>query len=287
VAFLDPPKETAREAIAALREYGIDIKIITGDNEVVTRKICKEVGLLVDKPMLGKDVAALTDAELADAAVRTTIFTKMSSLEKSRVIRALQSRGHTVTKERTMTTASKDPKAGKVDMKLEVSVISVSDVDRAKHFYENLGWRLDADFIRVDGSRAVQFTPPGSSTSIQLGTGPALPHSGVDVSEVFHRGPQGRVPGPDPDRPSYGSLATFNDQDGNVWLLQQVTQRLPGRVSADQATFTSPTDLAAALRRAATAHGDHEKRTGGHDANWPDWYAEYIIREQTGQRLPD
>jgi catechol 2,3-dioxygenase-like lactoylglutathione lyase family enzyme len=185
--------------------------------------------------MLGKDVAALTDAELADAAVRTTIFTKMSSLEKSRVIRALQSRGHTVTKERTMTTASKDPKAGKVDMKLEVSVISVSEVDRAKHFYENLGWRLDADFIRVDGSRAVQFTPPGSSTSIQLGTGPALPHflvvndieaaraeliaSGVDVSEVFHRGPQGRVPGLDPDRPSYGSLATFNDQDGNVWLL--------------------------------------------------------------------
>jgi catechol 2,3-dioxygenase-like lactoylglutathione lyase family enzyme len=202
-----------------------------------------------------------------------------------------------------MTTASKDPKAGKVDMKLEVSVISVSDVDRAKHFYENLGWRLDADFVRVDGSRAVQFTPPGSPASIQLGTGPALPHflvvndieaaraeliaSGVDVSEVFHRGPQGRVPGPDADRPSYGSLATFNDQDGNVWLLQQVTQRLPGRVNADQVTFTTPTDLAAALRRAASAHGEHEKRTGGHDANWPDWYAEHIIREQTGQKLPD
>jgi catechol 2,3-dioxygenase-like lactoylglutathione lyase family enzyme len=202
-----------------------------------------------------------------------------------------------------MTTASTSRKTGKVDMKLEVAVIPVSDVDRAKRFYESLGWRLDADFVRPDGSRAVQFTPPGSPASIHLGTGPALPHilvvndieaaraelvsSGVDVSEVFHRGSQGRIPGPDPDRPSYGSLAMFNDQDGNVWLLQQVTQRLPGRVSADQTSFASPTDLAAALRRAAVAHGEHEKRTGGHDANWPDWYAEYIVREQTGQKLPD
>jgi len=202
-----------------------------------------------------------------------------------------------------MTTASNNPKPGNVDMKLEVAVIPVSDVDRAKRFYENLGWRLDADFVRPDKSRAVQFTPPGSPASIHLGTGPALPHflivndieaarrelmsRGVDVSEVFHRGAQGRIPGPDPERPSYGALATFNDQDGNVWLLQQVTQRLPGRVSTDQATFTSPTDLAAALRRAAAAHGEHEKRTGGHDANWPDWYAEYIMREQTGQKLPD
>ena len=202
-----------------------------------------------------------------------------------------------------MTTASNGPEPGKVDMKLEVAVIPVSDVDRAKRFYENLGWRLDADFVRPDKSRAVQFTPPGSPTSIHLGSGPALPHflivndieaaraelisRDVDVSEVFHRAAQGNVPGPDPDRPSYGSLATFNDQDGNVWLLQQVTQRLPGRVSADQTSFTSPVDLAAALRRAATAHGAHEKRTGGHDANWPDWYAEYIIREQTGQKLPD
>jgi catechol 2,3-dioxygenase-like lactoylglutathione lyase family enzyme len=200
-----------------------------------------------------------------------------------------------------MTTASNGPKAGTVDMKLEVAVIPVSDVDRAKRFYENLGWRLDADFVRIDGSRAVQFTPPGSPTSIQLGTGPALPRfpvvndieaaraeliaRGVEVSEVFHRGSQGRIP--DPDRPSYGSLATFNDQDGNVWLIQQVTtQRLPGRVSADQTTFTSQPDLAAALRRAAAAHGEHEKRTGGHDANWPDWYAEHI-REQTGQKLPE
>ncbi|MGY8668232.1 VOC family protein [Bradyrhizobium sp. UFLA05-109] len=202
-----------------------------------------------------------------------------------------------------MTTASKDAKPGKVDMKLEVTVIPVSDVDRAKRFYENLGWRLDADFVRADGSRAVQFTPPGSPASIHLGTGPALPRflivndievaraeliaRGIDVSEVFHRGPQGRIPGPDPDRPSYGSLATFNDPDGNVWLLQQVTQRLAGRVSEDRATFASPADLAAALRRAAVAHGEHEKRAGGPDANWPDWYAEYVMREQTGQKLPD
>ena len=202
-----------------------------------------------------------------------------------------------------MTTAGKGPKAGTIDMKLEVEVIPVSDVDRAKRFYEKLGWRLDADFVRADGSRAVQLTPPGSPTSIQLGTGPGLPRflivndieaaraeliaRGVEVSEVFHRGPQGRVSGPDPERPSYGSLATFSDPDGNVWLIQQVTRRLPGRVSADQTTFTSSSDLAAALRRAAAAHGEHEKRIGGHDANWPHWYAEYIIREQTGQQLPD
>jgi catechol 2,3-dioxygenase-like lactoylglutathione lyase family enzyme len=206
-------------------------------------------------------------------------------------------------KERAMTTASKGPKAGTVDMKLEVAAIPVSDVNRAKRFYENLGWRLDADFVRIDGSRAVQFTPPGSPSSIQLGTGPASPHflvvndieaaraeliaRGIEVSGVYHRGPQGRISGPDPDRPSYGSLATFNDQDGNVWLIQQVTQRLPGRVSADQTTFTSQADLAAALRRAAAAHGEHEKQTGGHDASWPDWYAEYIVREQTGQKLPE
>lgn len=202
-----------------------------------------------------------------------------------------------------MTPTSKGPKASAIDMKLEVAVIPVSDVDRAKRFYENLGWRLDADFIRPDGSRALQLTPLGSPTSIHLSTGPALPHflvvndieaarteliaRGVDVSEVFHRGPQGRISGPDPERPSYGSLATFSDPDGNVWLIQQVTQRLPGRVSGDQTTFTSSSDLVTALRRAAAAHGEHEKRTGGHDPNWPDWYAEYIVREQTGQQLPD
>jgi catechol 2,3-dioxygenase-like lactoylglutathione lyase family enzyme len=198
-----------------------------------------------------------------------------------------------------MTTASKTA----VDMKLEVVVIPVSDVDRAKRFYENLGWRLDADFVRADGSRAVQLTPPGSPASIHLGSGAALPRflivndieaaradliaRSIEVSEVFHNGAQGRIPGPDPERPSYGSLATFSDPDGNVWLIQQVTQRLPGRVSAGQTTFTSSSDLAAALRRAAAAHGEHEKRTGGHDANWPDWYADYIVREQSGEQLPD
>ncbi|MGL3213493.1 VOC family protein [Bradyrhizobium sp. BR 1433] len=199
-----------------------------------------------------------------------------------------------------MSTESRKPG---VDMKLEVVVISVSDVDRAKRFYENLGWRLDADFVRADGSRALQLTPPGSPTSIHLDKGSALPRflivndieaaraeliaRGIDVSEVFHRGAAGCVKGPDPERPSYGSLATFNDPDGNVWLLQQVTQRLPGRVDGSSTTFTSSTDLAAALRRASAAHGEHEKRTGGHDANWPDWYVDYIVREQAGSPLPE
>ncbi|MGY3495794.1 VOC family protein [Bradyrhizobium sp. USDA 4502] len=190
-----------------------------------------------------------------------------------------------------------------IDMKLEVVAIPVSDVDRAKRFYENLGWRLDADFVRANRSRALLLTPPGSPTSIHLDKGSALPRflivndieaaraeliaRGVDVSEVFHRGAEGRIKGPDPERPSYGSLATFNDPDGNVWLLQQVTQRLPGRVDGNSTTFTSSTDLAAALRRASAAHGEHEKRTGGHDANWPDWYADYIVREQAGSPLPE
>jgi catechol 2,3-dioxygenase-like lactoylglutathione lyase family enzyme len=200
-----------------------------------------------------------------------------------------------------MSAESKGPKPG-VDMKLEVIVIPVSDVDRAKRFYENLGWRLDADFVRADGSWALQLTPPGSPTSIHLDKGSALPRflivndieaaraeliaRGADVSEVFHRGAEGRIKGPDPERPSYASLATFSDPDGNVWLLQQVTQRLPGRVDASSTIFASSADLAAALRRAAAAHGEHEKRTGGHDANWPDWYADYIVREQAGKPLP-
>lgn len=202
-----------------------------------------------------------------------------------------------------MSTENQSPRPATVDLKLEVVVIPVSDVDRAKKFYQDLGWRLDADFVRPDGSRALQLTPPGSPTSIHLGSGLALPRflivndieaaraeliaRGADVSEVFHRGPQGRIAGPDPERPSYGALATFNDPDGNVWLLQQVTQRLPGRVSADVTAFTSSADLAAALRRAATAHGEHEKRTGKHDDNWPDWYADYIVREQAGKPLPE
>ena len=207
-------------------------------------------------------------------------------------------------------TAIETPRARTVDMKLEVIVIPVSDVDRAKRFYSNLGWRLDADFVRGDAFRAVQFTPPGSSCSIHFGTGitSAVPGSaqglylvvsdieaaraelvdrGVDVGEVFHacrRG--GPLSGPDPARRSYHSYATFSDPDGNGWLLQEVTVRLPGRVDADDTTFTSSTELATALRRAATAHGEHEKRTGQRDADWPNWYAEHIVLEQAGKELP-
>jgi catechol 2,3-dioxygenase-like lactoylglutathione lyase family enzyme len=195
--------------------------------------------------------------------------------------------------------------APKNDMKLEVAVIPVADIDRAKRFYENLGWRLDADFVRSDGSRAVQFTPSGSSCSIHLGAAPKplfflvvsdveaaraeLVDHGIDASEVFHRGdaPNSRLAGPDPEQKSYASFATFSDPDGNSWLLQEVTNRLPGRVSPGATAFASSADLAAALRRAAKAHGEHEKRGGGqNDVNWPDWYADYLVKEQSGQPLP-
>jgi catechol 2,3-dioxygenase-like lactoylglutathione lyase family enzyme len=207
------------------------------------------------------------------------------------------------------------------DMKLEVIVIPVSDVDRAKQFYGGLGWRLDADFASGDDWRAVQVTPPGSGASIIFGKNltAAAPGStqglylvvsdieaarqellrrGVKVSETFHGADDVytgtdepylfgsiRVSGPDPERRSYRSHASFSDPDGNGWLLQEVTERLPGRVEADT-TFTSATDLAATLRRAAAAHGEHEKRTGEHDVNWPEWYAEYIVNEQAGKPLP-
>jgi catechol 2,3-dioxygenase-like lactoylglutathione lyase family enzyme len=211
--------------------------------------------------------------------------------------------------EKTIETA----RARTVDLKLEVVAIPVSDVERAKRFYGDLGWRLDADFAAGDEFRGIQFTPPGSPCSIHFGKGvtPAQPGSasglflvvtdieaaraelaarGVDVSEVFHRAGPGKPPlsGPDPERRSYSSFATFSDPDGNSWLLQEVTVRLPGRMDAGPTTFTSSTDLAAALRRASVAHGEHEKRTPGqkHDDNWPDWYAEYIVREQAGKPLP-
>ena len=202
-------------------------------------------------------------------------------------------------------------KAGPVDMKFEVTAIPVSDVDRAKRFYGNLGWRLDADFVVGDTFRGVQFTPPGSPASIHFGKGvtPAAPGSasglflvvsdieaaraelvsrGVDVSEIFHVAGPGHppIPGPDPERRSYHSYATFKDPDGNTWLLQEVTVRLPGRVDANQTAFASVADLATALRRAEAAHGEHERRTGVRDANWPDWYAEYIAAEQAGRELP-
>jgi len=210
-------------------------------------------------------------------------------------------------------TTIETPKAWKVEMKLEVVVIPVSDVDRAKRFYGGLGWRLDADFVIGDEFRIVQFTPPGSPGSIHFGTAltgiaPAAPGSaqglylvvsdieaaraelvdrGVDMSEVFHRGGRGdRLSGPDPARHSYGSFASFSDPDGNGWLLQEVTARLPGRVDADETKFAASTELANALRRAAVAHGEHEKKIGQHDADWADWYAEYIVREQAGKELP-
>jgi catechol 2,3-dioxygenase-like lactoylglutathione lyase family enzyme len=203
------------------------------------------------------------------------------------------------------------PSAGTVDMKLEVVVIPVSDVERAKNFYAGLGWRLDADFVVGDAFRGVQFTPPGSPASIHFGRGvtSAVPGSasglylvvsdieaartelvdrGVDVSEVFHRAGPGKPPisGRDPERRSYFSYATFSDPDGNTWLLQEVTTRFPGRVDADHTTFASPADLASALRRAETAHGEHEKRTGQRDADWPSWYAAYMVAEQAGEELP-
>ncbi|KQU89910.1 glyoxalase [Ensifer sp. Root31] len=211
-----------------------------------------------------------------------------------------------------MTIATKTPKGQTVDLKLEVVVIPVSDVDRAKRFYDGLGWRLDADFAVGDTFRVVQFTPPGSPSSIHFGTGltSAAPGSarglylvvsdieaaraeligrGADVSEIIHRAGPGQPPisGRDPERRSYRSSASFADPDGNGWLLQEVTERLPGRVDTDITTFTSSSELAGALRRAAAAHGEHEKRTGGkHDENWPDWYADYIVQEQAGKPLP-
>lgn len=200
-------------------------------------------------------------------------------------------------------TATETAESRTVDMKLEVAVIPVSDVDRAKRFYDGLCWRLDADFVRRDGSRAVQFTPPGSPGSIHLGTTSALLlivsdieaaraellGRGVEVSDVFHpgAGPDGRFTGLDPERRSYASFASFSDPDGNGWLLQEVTARLPGRVDTDVTTFNSSTELAAALRRAGAAHGEHEKRTGGQrDEKWPDWYAEYLVAEQAGEAPP-
>jgi predicted enzyme related to lactoylglutathione lyase len=205
------------------------------------------------------------------------------------------------------------------ELKLEAVVIPVSDVDRSKAFYAGLGWRLDADFAFDNGFRVVQFTPPGSPGSVQFGTNitAAPPGSaqglylvvadieaaradlagrGAPVSEVFHPGSPGaqfqpedaggRVGGPATDRTSYGSFATFADPDGNGWLLQEVTTRLPGRVEGVTA-YTSAADLEQALVRAAAAHGEHEARNGGvRDENWPEWYARYMVAERAGGELP-
>lgn len=199
-------------------------------------------------------------------------------------------------------------------MKLEVLVLPVSDVDRAKRFYEKLGFRMDIDFAN-ENYRIIEFNPPGSQTAIIFGKGitAARPGSidrlvlgvsdvdaarsellskGIAVSEVFHdiggglgggfyADAKARSPGPDPQRRSYGSYASFSDPDGNVWLLQEITKRLPGRV--DSPAFDSAGELASALRRAAAAHGKHEAQIGKRDENWPDWYAEYMLREQSGE----
>lgn len=206
-----------------------------------------------------------------------------------------------------------------IGMKLEAVVIPVSDVERAKKFYTQLGWRLDADFSFDNGFRVVQFTPPGSGCSIQFGTNitSAAPGSvrglylivsdiavarnqliarGIEASEIFHAGApgaqfqpdsKGRATGPAPDHASYSSFVTFSDPDGNGWLLQEVTTRLPGRMAASTAIYASSTDLASALRRAEAAHGQHEKKIGHADKDWPDWYARFMCAEQEGTEPPE
>jgi catechol 2,3-dioxygenase-like lactoylglutathione lyase family enzyme len=214
---------------------------------------------------------------------------------------------------------TRDSDAAAVDLKLEAVVIPVADADRSKAFYEKLGWRLDADFVFDNGFRVVQFTPPGSSASVQFGSKitAAKPGSaqglylivsdiavarddlavrGADISEVFHPGAPGaqftqddsdRVSGSAPKHESYGSFATFGDPDGNEWLLQEVTERFPGRVDEGETRFASTGELANAMRRASVAHGEHEQRQGGeYDVNWPDWYAAYMVAEQAGKELP-
>ena len=218
--------------------------------------------------------------------------------------------------------ANEAPHTRAVDMKLEIVVIPVSDVDRAKRFYGGLGWRLDADFASGDDWRVIQFTQPGSGCSVIFGKNvtAAAPGSakglylivsditaardelrrrGFEVGEVFHHAGDVhagtdqpyllgrlRIGGVDPEHRSYRSFAAFSDPDGNGWLLQEITTRLPGRVAADATIFASEADLASALRRAEAAHGEHEKRTGQRDANWADWYARYIVRGQAGKELP-
>jgi catechol 2,3-dioxygenase-like lactoylglutathione lyase family enzyme len=197
----------------------------------------------------------------------------------------------------------------KIDMKVEVIIIPVSDVDRAKDFYLKLGWRLDADF-NFPSFRVVQVTPHGSACSVQFGKNltaaapgssrgyivvsdievarKALLAAGVEVGGFFHLGPNGPEPGLDPQRLTYRSRAEFKDPDGNTWILQEVTSRLPGRLESGPTSFASVSDLVSALKRAALAHGQHEARNGGQrDENWPDWYAEYMVREQSGQELPE
>ncbi|MGC2768422.1 MAG: VOC family protein [Candidatus Acidiferrum sp.] len=218
--------------------------------------------------------------------------------------------------------ATSEASVARVDMKFEIVVIPISDVDRAKEFYGKLGWRLDADYDNGNDFRVIQFTPPASGCSVIFGKNvtSAAPGSaqglylivadieaardnllrrGVKISEVFHgasdvyAGPDEpylfgriRVNGPDPEHRSYRSFASFSDPDGNGWLFQEITTRLPGRIDVAATTFASANDLASAFRRAETAHGEHEKRTGQRDVNWADWYAAYMVAEQSGKELP-
>jgi catechol 2,3-dioxygenase-like lactoylglutathione lyase family enzyme len=204
-----------------------------------------------------------------------------------------------------------DAGVARVDMKFEVSLIPVSDVDRAKEFYTRLGWRLDDDIVMGNDFRVVQITPPGSGSSISFGKGvtAAAPGSfrgglivsdieaahkefvarGVKASEVFHGSPfspAGRISGPDPERRSYSSYVAFEDPDGNAWIVQEVTRRVPGRIDPATTTFASANDLASAMRRASAAHLEREKRNGQRDTNWPGWYAAYMAAEQAGTELP-
>ena len=204
-------------------------------------------------------------------------------------------------------TTVKEAGLATIDMKLEVIVIPVSDAARAEQFYRKLGWRQD---VTPPGSGVFQFTPHGSACSVQFGRGltsaapgsaqrtylivsdinaarAAIIAAGIDVGEIFHLGPNGPVSGLDPERGTYRSLASFSDPDGNSWLLQEITARLPGRIDTGVTSFGSVSDLASAFRRTEAAHGEHEKRTGGQrDENWPDWYAAYMAAEQAGTELP-
>jgi catechol 2,3-dioxygenase-like lactoylglutathione lyase family enzyme len=219
--------------------------------------------------------------------------------------------------------ATREASVARVDTKLEIVVIPVSDIDRAKEFYGKLGWRLDADYGTGADYRVIQFTPPGSGCSVIFGKNvtAAAPGSaqglylivsdieaarkellgrGVAISEAFHdaggvyAGPDQpylfgrlRVSGADPEHRSYRTFASFSDPDGNGWLLQEITARLPGRIDSATTSFSSAGDLASALRRAEAAHGEHEKRTGQRDENWPDWYAAHMVAEQSGGKLPE
>jgi predicted enzyme related to lactoylglutathione lyase len=272
--------------------------------------------------LLSVNVGLPRDVTWNGKTVRTAVW--KSPVTERRMVRKLNIDGdaHDTTQEAAMSTnvvRSIDTSVARVDLKFEAVVIPVSDVDRAMEFYKSLGWRFDADFRFDNGFRIVQFTPPGSGCSVQFGTNitTAVPGSArglylvasdieaarnelaahaVEVSDVFHAGTPGaqfqpdgtggRVRGPSPDHATYSSFATFNDPDGNGWLLQEVTTRLPGRIDPAAISFGSAGDLASALRRSEAAHGQHEKRTGQRDANWSDWYAAYMVAEQAGTELP-